>query len=176
LHDNDKRPLTGRARTFAQDDVIVTKTDLKGRITYANRVFLDISQLELEQAIGAPHCIIRHPEMPRCIFKLLWDRLKAEKEVFAYVVNRATSGDHYWVMAHVTPSYDAGGNIEGYHSSRRVPNGAVIDGTIRPLYEKLLAAETRHADRTAGMEAGAMLLDQVLKSFGQDYDRFIFSL
>jgi PAS domain S-box-containing protein len=172
----NKRSLTGQERFFKDDDVIVTKTDLKGRITYANRVFLEISQIDLKEAVGAPHSIIRHPNMPRCIFKLLWDRLKSEKELFAYVVNRVTTGDHYWVLAHVTPSYDSAGKLEGYHSNRRVPRRSVIEGEIAPLYDRISAEENKHADRNVGMAAGARLLDETMKSRGQEYDRFIFSL
>ena len=59
--------------------------------------------------------------MPRCVFKLLWNTIDQGEEIFAYVVNLAGSGDHYWVFAHVTPSFDSEGNIIGYHSNRRPP-------------------------------------------------------
>jgi hypothetical protein len=84
--------LTGHERTFDPGDIIVTKTDLKGRITYANRVFLNLSQLELNNTLEQPHSLIRHPGMPRTVFKLLWERIEAGKEIFAYVVNRAMTG------------------------------------------------------------------------------------
>ncbi len=168
--------LTHQERRFAADDVIVTKTDLKGRITYANRVFLDISGLELKTALGAPHSIIRHPDMPRCIFKFLWDRLQAGKEVFAYVVNRATSGDHYWVFAHVTPSFDAGGKIIGYHSNRRVPNRDTVEKVIVPLYADLRVEEERHENRKDGMNHAFDRLSGKLKERGLGYDEFVFSI
>jgi hypothetical protein len=168
--------LTGHERTFPSDDVIVSKTDLKGRITYANRVFLNIAQLDLKQALAAPHSIIRHPDMPRCVFKFLWDRIQAGHEVFAYVVNRSMNGDHYWVFAHVTPSYGPDGALAGYHSNRRVPSRAAIDNVIRPLYAELLAEERRHANGKEGMNAGFAMLVSKLKAAGVDYDRFIFSI
>jgi PAS domain S-box-containing protein len=168
--------LTGHERTFSADDVIVTKTDLKGHITYVNRVFLHIAQMDLKQAIGAPHSIIRHPAMPRCVFKLLWDRLAGGHEVFAYVVNRALSGDHYWVFAHVTPSYAPDGKVVGYHSNRRVADRSKITGIIEPLYAELLAVEEKHAARKQGMNAAFALLLDKLKTAGTDYDRFIFSI
>src|ERR1700761_2971359 len=117
--------LTGVERHFDTDDVIVTKTDPGGRLTYANEVFLNISHLTEKQALGAPHSIIRHPDMPASVFRLLWQTIQEGREIFAYVLNRATNGDHYWVFAHVTPSFDAGGNIVGYHSNRRVPDPRV---------------------------------------------------
>ncbi len=168
--------LTGRERTFAEDDVIVSKTDLKSRITYANRVFLNIAGLSLEDCIGEPHSLIRHPHMPRAVFHLLWDRIQAGREIFAYVINRAMNGDHYWVLAHVTPSYDAEGKIAGYHSNRRVPKKSVVESVITPLYAELRAIEESHANRKEGMQAAAAALNDKLTAKGIDYDRFIFSL
>lgn len=167
--------LTGRERHFGEDDVIVTKTDLQGRITYANRVFLGISELDLDRAIGAPHCLIRHPDMPRCVFKLLWERIQAGKEIFAYVVNRALSGDHYWVFAHATPSFAADGQVCGYHSNRRVPRKDAIE-SVRPLYAELCEIESKHADRKLGMNMAYAALIQKLTDKGTDYDRFVFSI
>lgn len=168
--------LTGRELSFGKDDVIVTKTDLKGHITYANRVFLGLSELALSQAIGAPHSIIRHPDMPRCVFKLLWERIQGGKEIFAYVLNRAVSGDHYWVFAHATPSFGPDGTISGYHSNRRVPKKSTIESVIKPLYAELSAIERGHADRKHGMNVAYAKLMQKLTDGGTDYDRFIFSI
>ncbi len=168
--------LTGRERTFAPDEVIVSKTDLKGRLTYANRVFLNIADLGLKQTIGAPHSLIRHPHMPRSIFQLLWERIQSGREIFAFVVNRAMNGDHYWVLAHVTPSYGADGQISGYHSNRRVAKPAVVETVIAPLYAELRAIEEKHANRKEGMHAAYAALNDKLTAKGTDYDRFIFSL
>ena len=122
---------TGVARPFEEEEIIVSKTDLKGRITYANDVFVRISQYPLRELMGAPHSLIRHPNMPRCVFKLLWDTIEAKKEIFAYVLNLAKSGDHYWVFAHVTPSFDGNNNIIGYHSSRRKLAFDMLVGLLR---------------------------------------------
>src|SRR5689334_2578922 len=94
---------TGVERTFGADEIIVTKTDPRGVITYANEVFLRVSALTEAEAAGQPHSIIRHPDMPRAVFKLLWDTLGERQEIFAYVKNLAADGAHYWVFAHVTP-------------------------------------------------------------------------
>lgn len=168
--------LTGVERTFQEDEIIVSKTDLKGRMTYANNVFLRLAGYDEKQVIGQPHSLIRHPEMPRCIFKLLWDTIQGGKEIFAYVVNRSANGDHYWVLAHVTPSRDASGTVAGYHSNRRVPNRAVLAGTIIPLYRQLLAEENRHSNSKDGMNASHDSLMRMLKEKGVAYDELIFSL
>jgi len=170
------RSLTGRERFFDSSEVIVTKTDLKGRITYANRTFLDIANLDVRHTLDAPHSLIRHPDMPRAVFWLLWETIQAGKEIFAYVLNRATNGDHYWVFAHVTPSFDAQGKIIGYHSNRRVPRREPIDTVIKPIYAELLAIENRHANRKDGMHAAVAALTEKLKTAKVSYDEFIFSI
>ena len=168
--------LTGVERFFDDDEIIVSKTDLKGHVTYANRVFLRMAGYTDQEILGQPHSIIRHPEMPRCIFKLLWDTLGSGKEIFAYVINRSANGDHYWVLAHVTPSYDDSGNVTGYHSSRRTVDRAVLDDTIIPLYKSLLDEENRHTDRKAGMQSSFDMVLNILKDKGMDYDELVFSL
>ncbi len=168
-------PLTGVERFFDGDEVIVSKTDLKGRITYANRVFQRVAGYTESELMGAPHSIVRHPDMPRCVFKLLWDTLGAGQEIFAYVVNRAKNGDHYWVFAHVTPSYDVNGQLIGYHSSRRVPERAAIDKVV-PLYRTLLDIENTHADRKQGMNDAFAAVVALLTEKGIGYDEFVFSL
>lgn len=168
--------ITGNERFFDKDDIIVSKTGLKGEMTYVNRVFLKIAGYRESELIGKPHSLIRHPHMPRCVFKLLWDTIGARKEIFAYVVNRAKNGDHYWVFAHVTPSFDSGGNVCGYHSNRRVPDRRVLNETIIPLYTSLLAEEERHANRKEGMNSAYNMLGALLKEKGVGYDELVFSL
>jgi hypothetical protein len=112
--------------------------------------------------------------MPRCVFKLLWDTIQDGREIFAYVKNMAKNGDHYWVLAHVTPSFDPGGAIVGYHSNRRVPDRSAI-AAIEPIYRRLLAEENRHADRKQGMLAAHKMLQDMLAERDTDYERFVFS-
>ncbi len=168
--------VTGVERFFDKDEIIVSKTDLKGRITYANDVFLKVAGFTEQEVLGEPHSIIRHPDMPRCVFKLLWDTLEQGKEIFAYVVNRCKNGDHYWVFAHVTPSRDANGNIIGYHSNRRVPDPEIVKDTIIPLYKQLIEVEAGHANRKDGMNAGFDQVVALLQSKGIAYDEFILTV
>ncbi len=166
---------TGIECPYSEDELIVSKTDLKGRITYANSVFQRLAKFPLEELLGAPHSLIRHPDMPRCVFKLLWDTIEAKEEIFAYVLNMAKDGDHYWVFAHVTPTFDAKQNIIGYHSNRRKPDAAQIE-KVKPLYAALLAEENRHDSRKDGMLRAYDMLLNLLRDKGQAYDEFIFSI
>ncbi|NGM20373.1 PAS domain-containing protein [Roseomonas stagni] len=172
---NHKTTPTGRASPFAEDEIIVTKTDPKGRILYANEVFLSVSRMSLASVLGQPHSIVRHPDMPRCIFEMMWKTIAAGGEFFGYVKNMASNGDHYWVFAHVTPSRDAGGAITGFHSNRRKPDAAQI-ARIEPLYQRLLAAEHAQADRKAGQRQGAELLAAFLAERRLSYEQFAFSV
>ena len=167
---------TGVERFFDKDEIIVSKTDLKGRLIYTNRVFMRIAGYEEKELLGKQHSIIRHPDMPRCVFKLLWNTIEAKKEIFAYVINICKNGDHYWVLAHVTPSLNSSGNIIGYHSNRRLPAKKVLKNTIIPLYKQLLKEENRHKNRKDGMNSSFQMLLDILKEKGVGYDEFIFSL
>jgi PAS domain S-box len=167
--------LSGQERTFHQDEIIVSKTDLKGQITYANDVFLRVSGFTEEELLGRPHNIVRHPDMPRCVYKMLWDRIQAGNEIFAYVINRAKNGDHYWVFAHVTPVFGRDRAITGYHSSRRLPARKAVEAATG-LYALLRAEEAKHTDRSTAMAAAGALLGNILRDKGTTYDEFVFSL
>lgn len=161
---------------FDQDDIIVSKTNLKGRITYANQTFCKIAGYSEAEVLGQPHSIVRHPDMPRAVFKLLWDSILGGREIFAYVKNMAKSGDYYWVFAHVTPSYDENKNVIGFHSNRRVPKRSVVENTIVPLYSKVLREERQHNNGQKALAAGFNCLVEFLKSRNATYDELIFSL
>lgn len=166
---------TGLARPFGEEEIIVSKTDLRGHITYANDIFLRVSMFEEHELLGKPHAVIRHPDMPRAVFKLLWDEVQAGREIFAYVNNMARNGDHYWVLAHVTPSFDTQGRIVGYHSNRRCPQPAAL-ARIEPLYDALRALERRHTDRRDGLVASTAMLEGELASTGMTYAEWVWTL
>lgn len=171
-----RRPTpTQTERSFSEDEIIVSKTDTRGRITYANEVFCRVAGYAEHELIGQPHSIVRHPDMPRCVFQLLWDTIGAGHEIFAYVKNMARNGDFYWVLAHVTPSFDASGKIVSYHSSRRRPDAAIV-AKVEPLYKALLEEERRHQDRKRGQAAGVAMLHDLLQKNQVSYEEFVFSL
>lgn len=166
---------TGVERTFSPDELIVSKTDARGVITYANDVFLRVGAYSLDEVIGQPHNLIRHPDMPRAVFALLWETLAQRQELFAYIDNLAADGAHYWVLAHVTPSYGPDGSVVGYHSNRRCPSRAGI-AAVEPLYEQLLVEERRHPTARAAVAASSELLHRLIAERAPSYEDFIWSI
>ena len=157
-------------KEMKENDFIVSKTDLKGRITYVNKIFMAMAGYTEKELLGKPHSIIRHQDMPKAVFKLLWDMVQNGDEIFAFVNNKTKDGDNYWVYANVTPSLDAKGNIIGYYSVRRMPNPAALD-IINPLYTSMLNAE-----RSGGIDASTKILTDLLNEKGVGYNELIISI
>ncbi len=160
---------------FSSDDLIVSKTDLKGHITYANHTFLEIAGYNEDEVVGKAHNVIRHGNMPRGVFEYFWKTISEGQEIFAYVVNSTKNGDHYWVIAHVTPSYQ-NGQVVGYHSTRRKPNPQTINSTIIPLYDELNAIEAQHSNRKEGIQQSVSRLQEILDEKNASYNEFISTL
>lgn len=136
---------------------------------------MKVSEYAEDELLGAPHSLLRHPEMPRAVFKFLWECLLAGHEVFAYVNNMTRSGDKYWVYAHLTPTCGSNGKITGFHSNRRVPDRSKI-ALVAPVYGALLAEECRHDDRAVGLTASYALLLSTLNAVGKSYDEWVWTL
>ena len=166
---------TGRETFFPASEMIVSKTDLKGRITYANGLFCRMAGYHETELLGQPHSIIRHPDMPRSVFRLLWDTIEARREIFAFVKNMAKNGDHYWVFTHVTPSFDCKGQIIGYHSNRRVPDRDMLGSLVIPLYAEVLRIERGHVNGKEALAAGSKALLDCFASKKVAYEELIFS-
>ncbi len=156
--------------SLGRDDFIVSKTDLQGKITYCNQIFMRLAKYSEKELIGMPHSIIRHPDMPRAVFKLLWSRIKKGEEIFAFVKNLSKDGGYYWVFANVTASVDTNGKIIGYYSVRRKPNDKAIK-VIDEVYKSMVNLE-----RNSSMEASSEYLNDLLKEKDLSYDELIFSL
>ena len=165
---------TDREKVMREDDFIVSKTDTEGRITYGNQIFIEFSGYSEEELLGKQHNIIRHPDMPRAVFKLLWDTVSQGKEIFAFVKNMAKDGSFYWVYANVTPDYDAKHNITGYFSVRRKPNPAAVKA-VSQLYKQMLEAEKKVGPKEA-IEASSRLLVDFLDAKGLSYEELVISL
>lgn len=157
-------------RQFPENEIIVSKTDLKGKILYGNRIFIELSGYTEKELLGKPHNIVRHPDMPKVIFKLLWSYIQQGKEIIAYVKNLSKDGSFYWVKAFVTPSFNGKGEIVGYHSIRLKPTETAKE-SISALYKELLEVEQRE-----GIKKSQERLEQVLAQKGVSYEEFISSL
>jgi PAS domain S-box-containing protein len=171
-----KHPITPTSveKVMREDDFIVSKTDLKGRITYGNRIFIEFSGYSEQELLGTQHNIIRHPDMPRAVFKLLWDTIQAKRECNAYVKNMAKDGSFYWVFANVTPSFDRDGNVTGFFSVRRKPRASGIK-TAGDLYRAMLEAEQRAGARDA-ISASTNILTNLLDEKGMSYDELVLAI
>ncbi len=161
---------TKTEKKLNSDDFIVSKTDLKGKILYGNKTFIKISGYSESELLNQPHSILRHPDMPKIVFKFLWEHIQKKKEIFAYVKNMCKDGSYYWVFANVTATLDSSGHIRDFHSVRRRPSEKAMS-VIPELYRQLLAAEN-----SGGMQSSKQLLEKVLNEKGTNYDQFILSL
>ena len=122
------------------DDFLISRTDLKGNITYANPAFIEVSGFSWEELHGANHNIVRHPDMPKAAFANLWATLKAGREWNGLVMNRRKNGEYYWVEAHVTPYYE-GNTLVGYASVRVKADSHAVD-LARSVYADLAAGRS----------------------------------
>jgi len=156
-----KRPLpTKTERTVSSIDLIVSKGDREGNITYANPVFMKISGYSQGELLDKPHAILRHPDMPKVIFRYLWHNISKGKEVHAYVKNLCKDGSYYWVLARVRMAKNPDGSFRNYVSTRNHIT-AYAKTVITDLYAKMLKAE-----REKGMEASKKILEDFLSEKG----------
>lgn len=147
---------------------ILSRTDLKGNIKYCNTYFTEISGYSEGELLGSSHNIIRHPDMPKVIFKLMWERLKKNQDILALIKNRSKNGDYYWVTTSFETKYHPFDKTpEGYLALRRAAPQNVIK-KIEPLYQKLLEIE-----RADGITASEEYFLNHLRKQNKDYDTFI---
>jgi len=147
-------------------DIIVSKGDEKGDITYANPIFFKLAGYTQGELLEQPHSMIRHPDMPKIIFKYLWDTIQAGNDVKAFVKNLCKDGGFYWVFAHVRVAKNPDGSFRNYVSTRKGMS-AGARAVIEPLYKALRAAEDE-----GGMDASLPLLETFLKENGGSLDTF----
>jgi len=155
---------------FSKKKFIVSKTDIKGIITFVNKNFCEVSGYTEDELIGAPHNIIRHPDMPRAIFFLVWSSLLRGEPVSGVVKNLAKSGKYYWVIADFDVKKDANGNIKSLIAFRRAAPQQVID-VMEELYSTMLNIEKKR-----GMEGALSYLEAYLEEKGMTYEEFLVDL
>ena len=148
--------------------IIVSKTDANGIITYANDYFVEVCRYSQNELIGSPHNIVRHPDMPKIAFKLMWDTINEGKNFKAVVKNLAKDGRYYWVITDFEPNYDptTGKIIE--HTAYRMPAPKKAVEIITPIYAKLLEIE-----KEKGMDASYEYLKGFLEANNTTYEDFV---
>ncbi len=168
-----RRPLPlATERSFGAGEMFFSTTDKKGIIRSGNPVFVKVSGYSLAELVGSPHNILRHPDMPRVMFKVVWEQLAAGHAIAAYIKNLAKDGSFYWVMAMITPCEG------GYLSVRLKPSTQHFD-MARELSLELLTLEQKTEGhdprrRSEAIEASRLLLQQRLHDAGYaDYTAFM---
>lgn len=149
---------------FGLDEIFYSRTDQRGVIRMGNAVFRRVSGYDWSDLVGAPHKIVRHPDMPKAVFRILWRRILAGDPVGAYVKNRARDGRHYWVYAAIMPMPD------GFFSIRIKPSGPVF-GTVKAVYAAIRAREID--EKLDPEDSAALLLDALQQAGFSDYLDFM---
>ncbi len=151
-----------------KNKVLLSKTDIKGTILYANEDFIDVSGYDEFELIGQPHNIIRHPDMPKVIFKFLWDSIKSSKNIHVIIKNMSKTGRYYWVITDFKIIADSDGEIVGYFGTRKSVREDIIVKFIEPLYKKLL-----HIEEASGLLASEEYLIGFLEERKKTYMEYI---
>ncbi|MEO1923385.1 MAG: PAS domain-containing protein [Nautiliaceae bacterium] len=161
-------------KVMSDNDFIVSKTDTKGYIIYCNRIFVEMAGWSRFELMGANHNIIRHPDMPKIAFKILWDLIQNKQEFFGFVKNLRKDGGFYWVFAYITPDLDLNDNIVSYTSFRKKPSRKGVE-FMSEVYKKLVEAE-----KQGGMSASYELLKEMLGATDENiiekYQKLVFDL
>ena len=156
--------------TVDKKRMIVSKTDVTGKIIYGNEYFCELTGYKESDLIGSPHNIIRHPDMPKAIFKLMWQYLKAGRSIMAVVKNMSKNGNYYWVTTDFDVVKDGNGEIKYYIAYRQAAPIHVV-AEMEKLYKKLLAIEEVH-----DINASTAYLNAFLEEKSMNYDQFITNL
>lgn len=150
---------------------LISETDVKGTITNVNDVFCAVAHYSASELIGQPHNLIRHPDMPKLIFKLLWDNLKVGNNFVGVIKNLAKTGEYYWVVTDFEMRRDAMGNITHYIGRHKSVPEAAINNYLAPFYESLLKME-----KIGGVELSSRFFKNYLTKQGKDYIDFVISI
>ena len=135
-----ERPKPIDQEVFFDGRSLISETDTKGIITFVNRKFVEMTGYSKEEAIGQPHNILRHPDMPKAAFEEMWSTIKSGTTWEGYVKNLRKDGKYYWVIVNIIPKLDENENIIGYIASRKVPDRNQLE-RVKETYKKMLETE-----------------------------------
>lgn len=163
--------LSGKERKLLSSEIISTRTDTRGLITFANGVFSKVTGYSRDEVLGRPHNLIRHPEVPRALYYVLWEAIKSGEQFFGVTKNRCKNGDYYWTLGMFQPSYESG-EISGFRSTRK----GLHDESLKEAFDELYRAVRRvelEKPRPEQVQAGYKALHRQLKKRGfSDYESF----
>ena len=162
------RPVPMDKEVLFPGGVMITETDPKGFITYANRRFCNMTGYSRRELVGAPHSLIRHPDMPKEIFASMWDTIKKGQIWRGYVKNIRKDGCYYWVLVYIQPKYDEENRVVGYIAGRKVARRDQV-ARMEELYAlcrsgQIVPEEILHCNYDEMLKSGSKLHDRVKKS------------
>lgn len=162
---------------LSQTVFLLSKTDTKGIIKYGNPALFQASGYSERELLGANHNIFRHADVPRCIFKMMWNTLEVKQDFQAYLKNVRKDGAYYWTFADITPTLDVDQRITGFFAVQRAPKPESIR-VISEFYKQLRSEEERiesgqSANKQAAMDASQALLHSILHEKGLSYEEYI---
>ena len=152
---------------FSKKKFIVSKTDIEGNILFVNQSFCDITGYEYDELIGEPHSVVRHPDMPKAIFYMIWKSLLAGMEISAIIKNVAKSGKYYWVIADFSMQRNNHGKLETFTSFKRYAPAYVSD-SIQELYDAM-----NYSERKRGLEGSLGYLETFLEEKELNYNEYL---
>ncbi|MFO7582855.1 PAS domain-containing protein [Guyparkeria sp.] len=168
-----EKELSGRERELLESEIISTRTDERGVIKFINPVFTQVTGYSREDALGKPHNLIRHPDVPRAVYYLLWDQIREKRDrFFAVTKNVCKNGDHYWTIGYFQPEIGANGEITGFRSTRHGLHEPKLKKEFDQVYRQVREEELKHP-RPKQIEAGLEALNRWLGKKGYpDYESF----
>jgi len=159
-------------KEMSDEEFLILKTDLQGTMIYGNRSFIAFSGYEEKELVGQPHKMLRHPDMPRAIFRLMWETLEDNREFFGYLKYLRKDGSYFWSFANLTPSFDDDQNVNGSFSVQRKPHPKRLT-FFSDLYKEMVAVEKQFRTDQEMMDASTEVLNNAIG--GRNYDEFIFN-
>jgi PAS domain S-box-containing protein len=166
--------MSSKELDIGPNQLVITKSDPAGKITYCNQSFFELSGYTEQELIGQPHNIFRHPDMPSGLFYLLWQTLGQKKEFNGFIKNITKSGDSYWAFTNITPVYSATGQLTGYTCAKRQANSAAE--TLFSMYYEQMADEEQGQKNDASAKRSLQLLIDMLSATGDSYEASVFKL
>ncbi len=167
LNKSIKVTPSDRELEWDKSKVLSSKTDIKGNILYANEAFIDICGYDDYELINQPHSLLRHPDMPKVIFKLLWENLQNSNNYTAIFKNMSKTGRFYWVVNEIKCVKDSVGNT-CYTGLQKSISPEIVTNFIEPLYKKLLQIE-----QASGLQASENYLIGFLEEKNKTFLQYI---